>query len=301
MLATLGGFLALLLGLGLLLLPLLFSELSRPRDSAWGALVLLLGLVLVTSADRLTGAPMLAVLCGGLLIGRLGSEVAQARWRALTDEERHLLRSAERWSRSLHQLGAVAASLLQGAVAVFAALSAWIAERRQVRPRGKRWVRAESESGGSAAPVEAPEQQPPGPQAVASGAEPEAVPGAPADPAASPLEAAGEGGDRGPDPAAEAAASEAAAHPGPDPMAAAGAPLAALAVGDAPADPAAAEPGSAAADVLLVEDFGAIDALLDQAAADSDAAAAEGSDRAPDPVAREPRDPDAAGEQAASE
>jgi hypothetical protein len=40
--------------------------------------VLLLGLVLVTSADRLSGSPMLAVLCGGLLIGRLGLEVVPA-------------------------------------------------------------------------------------------------------------------------------------------------------------------------------------------------------------------------------
>ena len=56
MLATLGGLLALPLGLSVLLLPLLLPELSRPRDSAWGALILLLGLVLVTSADRLSGA-----------------------------------------------------------------------------------------------------------------------------------------------------------------------------------------------------------------------------------------------------
>jgi hypothetical protein len=144
MLATLAGFLALLLGLSLLLLPLLVTELSRPRDSAWGAVVLLLGLVLVTSADRLTGSPMLAVLCGGLLVGRLGSEVSQARWRALSDEERQALRSSERWSRSLHQLTAVAASLLQSSVVLVAAASAWLAERRQGRSHGKRWVRAES-------------------------------------------------------------------------------------------------------------------------------------------------------------
>lgn len=148
MLATLGGFLALLLGLLLLLLPLLISELSRPRDSAWGAVVLLLGLVLVTSSDRLTGAPMLAVLCGGLLIGRLGSEVAQARWRALSDEERLALGSSERWRRSLHQLGASLASLLQSALVLVAAGQAWLRERRsgQGRSHGKRWVRREQDS-----------------------------------------------------------------------------------------------------------------------------------------------------------
>ncbi|MFM7464054.1 MAG: Ycf66 family protein [Cyanobium sp.] len=70
MVATLAGFVALLLGLGLLTLPLLATELSRPGDSAWGALVLVLGLVLVTCADRLTGYPMRAVISAGLLIGR---------------------------------------------------------------------------------------------------------------------------------------------------------------------------------------------------------------------------------------
>jgi hypothetical protein len=55
MLAILGGTLALVLGLAVLLLPLLAPELSRARDAAWGAVVLLLGLVLVTTAERLTG------------------------------------------------------------------------------------------------------------------------------------------------------------------------------------------------------------------------------------------------------
>ena len=122
MLATLGGFLALLLGLLLLLLPLLASELSRARDSVWGAVVLLLGLVLVTSADRLTGAPMLAVLCGGLLIGRLGVEVGQGRWRLLTEEERQRLWSKERWQTSLSQIGASLGRLLQLASGVVARL-----------------------------------------------------------------------------------------------------------------------------------------------------------------------------------
>ncbi|MEA5391171.1 Ycf66 family protein [Cyanobium gracile UHCC 0139] len=146
MLATLGGFLALLLGLLLLLLPLLASELSRARDSVWGAVVLLLGLVLVTSAERLTGAPMLAVLCGGLLIGRLGVEVGQARWRLLSEEERQRLWSWERWQTSLSQLGASLAQLLQLARGVVSGLGAWVAERRAARPAvSKRWVRPEAD------------------------------------------------------------------------------------------------------------------------------------------------------------
>jgi hypothetical protein len=141
MLATLGGSLALLLGLGILLLPLLATELSRPRDSFWGAVVLLLGLVLVTTTERLTGAPMLAVLCGGLLIGRLGSEVGLARWRQLTPEEQQRLGSAERWRSSLSQLGASCAQLLQLATRALGGAGAWIAERRQPRSTTKRWVR----------------------------------------------------------------------------------------------------------------------------------------------------------------
>ena len=150
MLATLGGTFALLLGLLILLLPLLTPELSRPRDSFWGAVVLLLGLVLVTSSERLGGAPMLAVLSGGLLVGRLGSEVGQGRWRALSDEERQRLLSLERWQTSLEQLLAVLARLVAGLGAGLGVFNAWIAERRRPRSGGKRWVRAE-EAGGEGA------------------------------------------------------------------------------------------------------------------------------------------------------
>ncbi|KEF41421.1 MAG: hypothetical protein ER33_11525 [Cyanobium sp. CACIAM 14] len=151
MLATVGGLLALLLGLLVLLLPLLASELSRARDSVWGAVVLLLGLVLVTSADRLTGAPMLAVLCGGLLIGRLGVEVAQGRWRQLTEEEQRRLWSWERWRTSLSQLGTSLAKLLQLGGGVVSGLGSWLAERRAGRPATtKRWVRPETGSPGTA-------------------------------------------------------------------------------------------------------------------------------------------------------
>ena len=145
MLATLGGILALIVGLALLLLPVTVSELSRPRDSAWGAVVLLLGLVLVTSAERLTGAPMLAVLCGGLLIGRLGTEVGQARWRQLSSEEQTALRSSARWRTSLNQLLTVSAQLLAGLITALVtvrhALQQTIAQRRQPRGSGKRWIR----------------------------------------------------------------------------------------------------------------------------------------------------------------
>jgi len=170
MLATLGGLLALPLGLSLLLLPLLAPELSRPRDSAWGAVVLLLGLDLVTSADRLTGAPMLGVLCGALLIGRLGLEVGQGRWRQLTEEERQRLGSLERWSTSFRQLTITGAGLLERAGAGMGNHTSGIGTRAgSAEPppiaasdpgagatsrsggkrKGKRWVRPETPAASS--------------------------------------------------------------------------------------------------------------------------------------------------------
>jgi hypothetical protein len=144
MVASLSGTLALVVGLAVLLLPLMASELSRPRDALWGAVVLLLGLTLVTSADRLTGSPMLAVLCGGLLIGRLGLEVVQLRWRALTPEEQQRLLSLERWQTSLSELLASAA---RGIAVVSAAAGTVLAALQRgggsKGSSGKRWVRAD--------------------------------------------------------------------------------------------------------------------------------------------------------------
>lgn len=129
MLATIGGTLALLAGLAVLLLPLLVPELSRPRDAFWGSVVLLLGLVLVTSAERLSGAPMLAVLCGGLLIGRLSTEVSQSRWRQLSEEERQDFWSQARWQTSLNQLGSTLIALGGLLLSRATALGGWLKQR----------------------------------------------------------------------------------------------------------------------------------------------------------------------------
>jgi hypothetical protein len=106
--------------------------------------VLLLGLVLVTTAERLTGAPMLAVLCGALVIGRLGGEVVLGRWRQLETEEKRRLVSGERWATSFRQLTASMAGLLQMGRGVVTGLGSWIAERRRSRTTTKRWVRPEA-------------------------------------------------------------------------------------------------------------------------------------------------------------
>lgn len=143
MVATLAGLGALILGLGLLLLPLLATELSRPGDSAWGALVLVLALVLVSCADRLTGSPMLAVISGGLLIGRLTVEVGNGRWRQLSPEEQGRLGSWERWRTSLSQSGTALQGLVEASGEKASELLAWWKERRQPKTTGKRWVRQE--------------------------------------------------------------------------------------------------------------------------------------------------------------
>lgn len=172
MVASLSGSLALAAGLVVVVLPLLAAELSRPRDGLWGALLLLLGLTLITSADRLTGSPMLAVLCGGLLIGRLGLEVLQLRWRQLTPEEQQRLSSLERWQSSLQELSA---SVAQGSSALTSTGSSLLAAlpRGGSKPRsGKRWVRA---SNPESSPASSPESSPEPSTVVQSFAEVEAL------------------------------------------------------------------------------------------------------------------------------
>lgn len=143
MVATLAGLGALLFGLALLLLPLLVTELSRPGDSAWGALVLVLALVLVTSAERLSGSPMLAVVSGGLLVGRLTVEVGRGRWRQLTPEEKGRLGTRERWLSSLTQARVALAGLLEPVGRYGTALLARWRQPAPPKAGGKRWVRPE--------------------------------------------------------------------------------------------------------------------------------------------------------------
>ena len=149
-LAVLIGSLALIAGLLLMLLPLVASELARPRDSFWAAVVLLLGLVLVTASDRLTGAPMLGVLCGGLLIGRLGSEVGQQRWGALEPAQQQRFSETSYWSEQLQQLRGAAAKLL----AAGGIVASWLQERLKKPEVSKRWVRADATSEATASEAE---------------------------------------------------------------------------------------------------------------------------------------------------
>ena len=143
MLATTSGLLALFAGLVVLLVPLMTPELSRQRDTFWGAVVLLLGLTLVTCSDRLVGAPMLAVLCATLLIGRLSLEVSQSRWRLLSPEEQQTLVSVERWQQNLRQLAAAVAKLIAQAGELRDLVFGLIKGQGSSKSHGKRWIRPE--------------------------------------------------------------------------------------------------------------------------------------------------------------
>ena len=143
MLANLLGALALIAGLLLLFLPLLSSDLTRPRDSFWAALLLLLGLVLITSAERLRGAPMLAVLCGGLLIGRLGSEVATNRWQQLSPEQKDQL------ADPVHRREKFA-TLRRSVAGLFS-------QRQQKPVVSKKWVRVDNQQLNASAELKASE------------------------------------------------------------------------------------------------------------------------------------------------
>ncbi len=140
MLAIIVGDISFVIGLAVMLLPIILTELSRPRDGVWGAVILLLGLVLVTSNDRLRGAPVLAVIFSSALIGRLGFEVAQSRWQQLSESEKVSLSSKERWATSLQQLSASIASLGGN----FSSSLKFLSPKPKQSGRRKKWVRPDN-------------------------------------------------------------------------------------------------------------------------------------------------------------
>ena len=104
MLAIVIGNLLFILGFFIVLLPIIIAEISRPRDSVWGALIMILGLILFSSYERFNGSPMLAVLLGSFLFSRLLLEVSQNRWQQLTFEEKSDLRTFSRFKNSFKEI-----------------------------------------------------------------------------------------------------------------------------------------------------------------------------------------------------
>ncbi len=151
MLAVLIGDFTLIVGFAVLLLPIVVPELSRPRDATWGALVLLLGLLLITSSDRLV-VPFLIVVVGAtLLIARLGSEVGLSRWNQLSNDEKLLLRSFQRWTKSMKEFFATFSKLGGKFVGLFKV----VIPKPKPRIPKKKWVRKGNSPGQT--PLDQPE------------------------------------------------------------------------------------------------------------------------------------------------
>ncbi len=103
MVVTFIGYLYEIAGVAILLLPLLFRELSRPRDSIWGGLIVISGLIFILDNDRFFGAPQIAESIGLLVFIRLFIEVSRHRWQLLSQEEKTNLKSIDRFNTSFRQ------------------------------------------------------------------------------------------------------------------------------------------------------------------------------------------------------
>ena len=107
MFISLFGYVSILIGFLILLLPLLLIELSRPRDWLMGCLFLFSGLFLLVQNDLLRGSINLLLISIAILFGKMISEISQNRWYQLSLEEKKRIRSFDRWFESFKQLGQV--------------------------------------------------------------------------------------------------------------------------------------------------------------------------------------------------
>ncbi|KGG13128.1 MULTISPECIES: hypothetical protein [Prochlorococcus] len=138
---TLIAGLNILLGFLVLFLPLMLTELSRPKDSFWGALIIVFGLILLLEADSFDWNQAVALFFATVIFLRLLWEVSSNRWHQLTLEEQTSLRSFNRWNTRLSQL--LSAFLKLGSLSV--GLFKVFTPRKQGNPSGKKWVRPSSE------------------------------------------------------------------------------------------------------------------------------------------------------------
>tara|TARA_B100001029_G_C14816023_1_gene315008 strand:- start:11 stop:520 length:510 start_codon:yes stop_codon:yes gene_type:complete len=107
MLISISGYLFLFLGLLILVLPMMITELSRPRDWLIGGLFLFLGFFLLLENDLLRGSINLFVISMSIIYGKMLSEIIQNRWHQLSLEEKKRIGSLERWFESFKQLGQI--------------------------------------------------------------------------------------------------------------------------------------------------------------------------------------------------
>ena len=114
MFASVFGFLFLLCGSLLLLLPFMLIELSRYRDWLMGGLFLFSGFFLIEENDLFRGSINLLVISITILLGKMMMEIFQSRWFQLSIEEKKRIGTFARWLESLQQLGQIFAVLGSG-------------------------------------------------------------------------------------------------------------------------------------------------------------------------------------------
>ena len=99
-LAPVLGYGVLVLALPLLLLPIAFPELSRPRDAPWSLLLAALAPLLLLNRLPVLSSAGFGELIATVLMVRLAAEVGQGRWASLTPDQRWALRHLPRWRRA---------------------------------------------------------------------------------------------------------------------------------------------------------------------------------------------------------
>ena len=131
----LGG-LFLAFGVLVLVIPLILTELSRPRDWLMGGILLFLGLFLLEENDILRGSINLLLVAMAILIGKMMLEIFQNRWNQLSGDEKKGIRSFERWLKSFKQLGQILGFLSNGFLNFFKVLT----NQSDKSLKEKKWV-----------------------------------------------------------------------------------------------------------------------------------------------------------------
>ena len=139
MLISLFGEVFLFIGLLILVLPLVLTELSRPRDWLMSGLFLFVGLFLLVENDLLRGSIDLFVFSVATLIAKMISEIIQNRWYQLSSEEKNRIASFERWFESFKQLGQIFALVGTGFLNFFKSFRI----KSENPLTAKKWVRPE--------------------------------------------------------------------------------------------------------------------------------------------------------------
>ena len=130
------GYLFLLVGFFILILPLVLVELSRPRDWLIAGLLLFVGLFLLVENDLLRGSINLLVLSITILFGKMIAEISQTRFYQLSFEEKKRIGSFDRWFESLKQLGQIFVLIGNGSLNFFISFR----NQSEKTVKEKKWV-----------------------------------------------------------------------------------------------------------------------------------------------------------------